>query len=254
VGQRVGSGELAGAQLRGRLDQGQRVPPGAGRQLVHHLVGNAGARALFDQRPHRRRRQRGQRQLCDVRGAEKARCVVVASREHDRHRLGEQPPRHEQQRIPRGSIQPLQVVDQAQHRSRLAQLGQQRQRSERHHERIELVALLLAERHPQRPPLRGRQRTQTVQRRTQQSVQRREREGGLRLQTGRPQHPEAAIARRDVVQQRRLAHPGLAPDQQARGLPCARGLEHLRESSSLHVATVQHRTSLGRPGRAIPAI
>ena len=72
VGQRVGAGELACAQLRRRLDDGQRVPSGAGRELVDHLVGHAGARALLEQRPHRRRRQRRQRQLGDVGGPENA--------------------------------------------------------------------------------------------------------------------------------------------------------------------------------------
>ena len=121
----------------GSLDQGQRVPTGAGGERVHHLVGDADAGVLLEQRPHRRRRQRRQRQLGHVEGAGIRPRLVVAGGEHDDDPFGEQPPGDEQQRVPGGGVEPLEVVDQAQHRFRLAELGQQRQRPQRHQERVE---------------------------------------------------------------------------------------------------------------------
>ena len=75
----------------------------------------------------------------DVEGAGERPRLVVAGGEHDDDPFGEQPPGDEQQRVPGGGVEPLEVVDQAQHRFRLAELGQQRQRSQRHQERVEPV-------------------------------------------------------------------------------------------------------------------
>ena len=47
--QQVGPGQLAPAELRRSLNDGQGVASGARRQHLHHLVRDAGARALLEQ-------------------------------------------------------------------------------------------------------------------------------------------------------------------------------------------------------------
>ena len=57
------------------------------------------------------------------------RCAArLAHREHDRHRLRQQPPRDEPEDLARGAVEPLRVVDEADQRLLVGDLGQQGQR------------------------------------------------------------------------------------------------------------------------------
>ena len=124
----IGPGRTEAARQLGRahvprqLQQDQRVAPALGDDpLPDALVEPAG---------HGRRQQRLRVVVAEPFEPQlrKARDVAVvarlADREDDRHRLGEQPPRHEPEHLPRGLVQPLKVVDETQQRLLLGQLGE----------------------------------------------------------------------------------------------------------------------------------
>jgi hypothetical protein len=52
----------------------------------------------------------------------------LADAEHHRDRLGEQPARHESEHLPRGAVEPLEVVHETQQRLLLGDLRQQAER------------------------------------------------------------------------------------------------------------------------------
>ena len=83
-------------------------------------------------------------------------------------------------------------------------------------------------------------------------MQGRERQRGFGLQSGGPQYPQLRSAGCEVVEERRLAHPGLAADQDGRCPTFVRSLEHPGELSPLRVTTMQHPASVGLRGDRNP--
>ena len=69
------------------------------------------------------------------------------------HPVRPEPAGAEQQRVGGGGVEPVRVVDDAQHDALLGRRGQHRQRRDRHQERLDRGPVLLAERDPQRPGL-----------------------------------------------------------------------------------------------------
>ena len=179
-GHRRGAGQLLPGQRGGELDERERVPGGLGHQPVRDLVGHGGAGRLGEQRAGGCAGQRRQRHAGDVVGCERA-ALAVAGGEHDSDPVGAQPPRGDQDRVRGGLVEPLRVVDDAQHRRVLGSLGQHRQGRQRHQERLHRDVVLLAERDPQRSGLRCREPVESAEDGTQQPVQRGERQRRLGL-------------------------------------------------------------------------
>jgi hypothetical protein len=108
----------------GQLDQAERVALRLGQDPVPCLTGQLRPAMLDQERRRRGRVQPTDLQLGQARSGE--RRVVVTCGEDDRDRLGAQAAGREHQRLGRGPVQPLCVVDQAHQRSVLGELGQQR--------------------------------------------------------------------------------------------------------------------------------
>ena len=135
--------------------------------------------------------------------------------------VGTEPAGAEQQRVGRGGVEPVRVVDDAQHQVLLGRGGEHRQRRDRHQERLDRRA-----RPPRRTPPAapgpagpGSSLAQSRQR-AQQPVQRGERQRRLDLEPLGAQHrSRRRRAGHELVEQRRLADTGLAADDQAAGRP-----------------------------------
>ena len=214
---RAGQPEPAG-QLRRRptsrqLQQGQRVAMRLGDDLV------ADPRI---QRPGQRRvQQRPRIILTQPLNYKFRQSRQVTGRdtgpEHQADRLGPQPPREEREDLRRGAVEPLLVIDDAHQRPFPGQLGQQAQGGQADQEPVRWRPGTEAERGPQRVALRRRETLQAVQHRRAQLVQYRERQLHLRLDTHRARHPAAGRLPGQVLQQRGLAHPGLAAHHESYG-------------------------------------
>ena len=137
-----------------------------------------------------------------------------ARREDQGDRLGQQPAGDERERLRRGLVQPLRVVDQADQRPLLGDIGQQAQYRQSDQEPIRRAAVAQPECRAQRVALRAGQVIQMVQHRRAQLVQPGERQLHLRLHARRPRDPGIRRALRQELQQRRLADPRLAPHHQ----------------------------------------
>ncbi len=121
---RPGGGDQAITVGRRQLDQPQRVAPRLGQDTVADLGGQPGA-VLAEQRRRRGRVQPPQPQLGQARGGK--RPVVVAGGDHHRDPLAVQPSGRKHQRLGRGPVQPVRVVDQAHQPTIPSKPRQQRQ-------------------------------------------------------------------------------------------------------------------------------
>ena len=153
-GQRSGPSELRVTEAGRELDERERVPAGLGEQPVGDLGRDHDRSVLGEQRPHRGGVQPVQPQGRHPVGGERA-VVGVAGREHHRNRVRVQASGREQQRVGRGGVEPVCVVDDAHHRLLLGRLGEHRQGRDRHQERLDRPHLL-PERDPERARLRLR--------------------------------------------------------------------------------------------------
>ncbi len=153
------------------------------------------------------------------------------------------------QRLRRGPVEPLRVVDQADQRPLLGRLGEQAQ-----HGQADQEAIGRRRRAAARTPSAARRaaapgsRSQPVEHRRAQLVQPGERELHLRLARPRPARRGQPGARSaSVLQQRRLADARLAAQHQHRALARPGALQQPVEHVALAAAAAQHRRRL--PGR-----
>ena len=105
--------------------------------------------------------------------------LVCAEHQSDRVRL--QPPRHEGQRLSRGAVQPVKVVDHAQQRARFGHLAQQREHGEPDQEPIRRASLSHSKGRAECMVLRLRERREVVQQWEAQLMEPREWQLHLRL-------------------------------------------------------------------------
>lgn len=242
---RVAAQALLGGEHRGQLHQRQRVALRLGDELVAYGRGQV-RRVIGDDPSGRLGLEPPQPQLRQAAAGEVR--LGLPGREHHGHALGVEPPGSEQQRVGRLAVQPVRVVDQAHQRRGRRHLDEQAQRREPDQEPVPAVGATQPERAQQGIRLLRRQCSDPGQFGTQQHVQSRERQVGLRLDAGDPQHARLRVLRR-ILQQRRLADAGLAADDQRPGA-AARHIEqqpfdHLLLSRS----AVEHRLSSGLVGR-----
>ncbi len=149
LGQRLVARELGGAQRGRQLDERQRVAVGLLEQPLADLR-RRGGRRVREQLGGRR----GVEPLDRVRrhvGRLEHTHVALARGEQEHDALGVEPPCDELQRVRGPGVEPMRVVDEAQHRPLLGELGQQRQAGG-----VDEEALLpAAVREPERGPQRG---------------------------------------------------------------------------------------------------
>ena len=240
--QRLGAGELPGGQRRRELDQRERVAAGLLEQHVADGRRDRAAGAEADQGLCRVRVQAAELELAQPAGLE-APVAALARAEQHHDALGVESPGDEQQRVGRRRVEPLRVVDQAQDRAALRQLGDERQAGGRDQEAV-AGAVGEPERALQRAGLRGRQALEQVQRGTQQLVQPRERQLGLRLDSARREHVHVGRAIAHVLEQGGLADSRLSPQHERAAARRPRGIEQCADEGALRVPSVQHEPIL----------
>ena len=240
-------------QRGGQLDEGERVPGGLGHQPVRDVVGHRGAGRFGEQRAGRVGGQRREREGRDAVGGERA-AFAVAGGEHDRDPVGAEPPDGDQYRVGGGLVEPLRVVDDAQHRRVLGRFGEHRQGRERRQERFDRDVVGLAERGPQRAGLRCREPVEDAEHRTQEPVQRGERQRRLGLHALGAQHLHVVAGGRDeVLEQGGLPDAGLPVQKQGAGVPAGgrrrgawRGCARSSSRPCSTPVTLRVRSAVGR--------
>jgi hypothetical protein len=125
VGQSEPARQLRGGQPSRQLQQSQRIAARLGHDPISHpLV--------------QRRRDDGAQECASIGGAQAVHFEIgqpgqlresagLAHGEDDRHRLGQEAPRHERQRLHRGSIEPMRIVDHAHQRPLVGHVAQEAQ-------------------------------------------------------------------------------------------------------------------------------
>ena len=133
-------------------------------------------------------------------------------RTHDCDALGEQPSGDETQDLRRGTIKPLRVVDDADQRLPLRDLGEQRQRREPHQEPFGRRTRTLAKYRRERLPLRDRQPRKMIQHGCAELMQATVSQLHLRLHADSPGDVPAVDLAGQVPQQRGLPDARLTTD------------------------------------------
>ena len=170
--------------------------------------------------------------------------VALARGEQEHDALGVEPPCDELQRIRGPGVEPMRVVDEAQHRPLLGELGQQRQAAGVDEEALLPAAVREPERGPQRGGLGRGQAVDQAKRGAQQLLERRERQLGLRLHPARAQHVHVARTRARVVKQDRLPDPRLTPQRERAAPRVAGRVEQCANEGALSVPPKQHLPTL----------
>ena len=179
--------ELCGRQRLWELDERKRIAARLLDEEIAHRLGDLAAGAACDQRGGRVGIEPAHLELGDLARLEAA-VASIARREQHHDPLGVEPAGDEHERAGRRGIQPLRVVDEAQHRTRLGQLRQQRKARDRDQEPILAGPLRQPERPSQCRHLGRGKPLEQVQRRSDELMQPRERQLGLGLDTARRQH------------------------------------------------------------------
>ena len=143
---------------------------------------------------------------------EPAPSAPVADRDHDRDRVGQQPPCDEPEQLVRRLVEPLGVVDDAEQRALLGDAAQEAEHRQSDEEPVGRLARRQAERDGERVPLRSRERVKAVEQRRAELMDPRERQLHLGLGARDLLDAERDRLPGRVPQQRRLADPGLAAD------------------------------------------
>jgi hypothetical protein len=174
----------------------------------------------------------------------------VAHREDERNRFRRQPACDERQRLRRGPVEPLRIVDQADQRPIPGHLGQQAQDREADEEAIGRIAAAQAERGAQCIALGTRQALESIHDRPAQLVQAGEGQLHLRLRARRAHHLAAGGLGIQVRQQRRLADARLAPHHEHPALAPAHRVEQAIQHDAL-IASAEQQLNR-RPLRTSP--
>ena len=226
-GQRLGQRRLvrrscSGVSSRGGLDDGQRIATGLGDDALRHVRVDRSADRAREQVVRVLLRQAGEpktRQRLQAR----VRLRGLPDREQHPDPVGQQPARHEAEDLGGLVVQPLRVVDHAQHRPVLGGVREQREHGQADQERIGRRPAHQPERHAERPPLRLGQPVHAGRRgRSSWWTAAKPRLVSDSTATIRTICRSAACSH-CVVEQRGLPDPGLTPeDQRAAHADCGR--------------------------------
>ena len=149
VGQHEPARELPRGEAPGQLEQGQRIASRLGNDPVAHARVKRTRHHRFEQRPGLGVGQSLQPHLGQARQVAHPQAAGVAHGEDDRYALGKQAARDEPQDLTGGAVEPLRIVDQAQQRSFLGDLGHQAQHGQGHEEVVGRITGSQAQRDPQ---------------------------------------------------------------------------------------------------------
>ena len=228
--------QLSRRQPPGQLQQRQRITARLRDEPLPH--------PLIQRNPQRRAQQRARitiTQTLDQQPRKSGELVARVTRHEDhRDRLRQQPPRHEHERLRRGLIKPLRVINHTHKRPLLGHLREQAQHRQPHQKPIRRVPRPQPERYPERVLLRGRKPLQPIQHRRAQLLQGRERELHLRLHTHRPHDPEPRRGPDRRLQQGRLADPSLPANHQHPALSPSHRRKQPLQRLALAAPAVQH--------------
>src|SRR5262249_1369989 len=114
--------------------------------------------------------------------------------------------------------------------------GEESQRRDADRELVDLLGGREPERRAEGARLMGRQLLEPIEERAAELEQARERQPGVRLETGRAQHGEAVGPVDGIGEKRALTDPGLAANRQRAAARGARVVEDLVEEPALLVA------------------
>ena len=226
-------------RLARELDQRERVAAGGRVQPPGRVRGDRPRGVCLEQRARRLGGQAGQDQLVEPGTVDRGRLARAHGQQHD-DRVGEQAPRGEHQRRRRGPVDPLHVVREHDDGPLLREGRQQAERRRADEMRLRGGGGREAERGLERRALRAGQALELAQHRAQQLVQPGEGDLDLRLDAAHAQHRDRARRVGGVLEQRRLADPRVAAQDQdpARALA---GPRHQRvDAPALGRAPEQH--------------
>jgi hypothetical protein len=158
-----------------------------------------------------------------------------------------EPSRHEAQHADAGAVDPGQVIRDQQNRHSRGRVPQQRQRGVGHQQPVRRGPGAEAQGHPQGVPVGGAELVELVLQREQRLVEPGEADLSLELRAGHAQdhRPRRRCGVGQDVQQRRLAHAGIARQEQRTAAD--RGLaEKLPQETEFPVPPDQRSRNLGR--------
>jgi hypothetical protein len=240
--ERLGPGELARRQRRRHLDQHERVP---GRGLDDPL---RDGRVERRGRPAREQlagvalAECRERQLGQV-GAVEHRLVAVRDGEDERDAVGVEAAGGEEERLGRGEVEPLGVVDDDERRRLLGNRREQAERGGADREAVAGGRRPDRERACERAPLRLRQVVEAVEHRPEELREPGEGKLGLGLDAARREHGHPPGLVDGVRAERALANPGLAPEDEGRARPGAGLVEQPPQPFALAVPPEEHGRS-----------
>ncbi len=213
------------------LEQRERVPGGVpdgalepvGREppLVEQLAGLVGGQ-----------RRRAQRRKIGV--------ASRARRDQERHRVCGDPPGRERDRLGRGGIEPVGVVDQCQHGLLPGGGAEQVERADQHGQPVDRLRRPDRERASERLGLPPGQVGREVGERREQVDQADERHRRLGLDAAGAHDPHVSAVRRRMLEQRRLPDAGLSRDDERAAVARARVVEQAVDTQALLPPAHQH--------------
>ncbi len=237
---RVQQAEPAGQRRRigqRQLQQRERVATGLGE--------DRGAHPLVERPAHHRVEQAPCRAVGQTADGELGQPVEAGQRgaagEDHQHRLGAEPPRHERQDLRGRGVEPLRVVDHADHRPVPGRLGEQIEHAEPDQERARDTTGTQPEDRLDRLGLRAGKPGQVLQQRHAELVQGGERQLHLGLDTTGADHLQIRRGLTDVGEQRRLADPRLTDQHDRVAAAVADRGQRPVESRAFRSAAEQHR-------------
>ena len=231
--------ELGCRELAGQLEEGQRVAARLRDEPLGDLVCRVSAQPGCQEGAGFLGVEAGEDQLGQA-GRLEGRRRAVTRREHHCHPVRSEPSGAEQQRSRAGGVQPVCVVDDAQHEALLGSRRQQRERGHPHQEGLDSGTVILPERDREGTCLRRRKLLAQPGERTQQAVQCGEGERRLDLEALGAQHCGSVAVGDHRVEQRGLADARLASYDDAAGRPAAGLVDERREERPLGAPADQH--------------
>ena len=226
----------------GSSNRASGLPRGLDDEPLGDLLGGASVQASSSRARAASGVEAGQQHLGEPLRVEGSPGAVPGGEDHG-HPVRAEPAGAEEQGARGGGVQPVGVVDHAEHEVLLRRGGQQRQGRHADQERLHRGSVLLAERHAQGPGLRDGELVAQPRQRAQQPVQRRERQRRLDLEALGAQHRRVAgVTRRQLVEQGRLPTPGSPRSTRLPADPCRACSTSARQECPL--------AAHGRPARA----
>jgi hypothetical protein len=173
----------------------------------------------------------------------------LAHGEDERHRPGHQPAGDEGQRLGRGAVQPLGVVDDAHQRALVGHPGEQAQHGEPDEQAVRRRPVAQAEGGGQRVALRRRQRCEPILERGAELLQAGERDLGLGLHARGARDVAVRRGLDQVLQQRGLADARLAAQDEHLAASRAHGFQQPVQRLALAAPSTQGRSRVAARSR-----